>query len=68
MSMSKRAFERWLDSLPEDEREPDYPHQDDPTEEELLAMLDAAPELPATSDDDLDAMAKLYERCDPFAS
>jgi len=65
--MSKRAFQDWLDLLPEDEREPDYPHQDDPTEEELRAMLDAAPELPAPTEADFDAMAKLYESADPFA-
>lgn len=67
MSMSKRAFERWLDSLPEDEREPDYPHQDDPTDEELCAMLDAAPELPAPTDAELDEWMKRCELTDPFA-
>ena len=67
MSMSKRAFERWLDSLPEDEREPDYPHQDDPTEEELRALLDAAPELPAPTEAELDEWVILCESGDPFA-
>jgi hypothetical protein len=67
MSMSKRAFERWLDSQPEDEREPDHPHQDDPTEEELRAMLHAAPELPSPTDAELDEWMKRCESCDPFA-
>jgi len=45
MSMSKRDYEKWLDSLPEDERDADdFPHPDDPTDDELRAL---ANELPA---------------------
>ena len=63
MSMSKRAYQEWLDSLPPEELPDtdDYPHQDEPTEEELRALAAETRRIdPPPTDAELDAMAKQY--------
>ena len=56
--MSKRDYQDWLDSLPEDHE--DYPQQDDLTEEELRARAEELPETPTPSEEELDAIAKEF--------
>ncbi len=63
MSMTKRAYQEWLDSLPPEELPDteDYPHQDEPTEEELRALAAELPVDPPPTDAELDARAKELE-------
>ena len=68
MSMSKRAYQEWLESLPPEELPDaeDYPHQDEPTEEELRALAAELPVDPPPTDAELDARAKQHEANGPM--
>ena len=58
--MSKRGYQDWLDSLPPDESD-DYPHQDDPTDEDYRALAAEMPVSLPPTDAELDAMARQFD-------